>query len=113
MACTTPATGVRPPLVMLVIVRAIGSCDGYSAEEGDNDISHTLPYQFGVGGGLGTCHTVGNGCRKKRFDGSEHGDGECRWEEEVDVLHSQCESVYFGEVGGHAAEPVAYGGYRQ
>ena len=33
-ACTTPATGVRPPLVMLVIVRAMAPVTGIPPKKG-------------------------------------------------------------------------------
>ena len=57
-----------------------------------------------------TGHTVGYGGRKERFNGPEHGYGEGRGEEQIDVLHRELESVHLGQVGRHAAESVADGG---
>ena len=68
IAWMMPATGVRPPLLIFVMVRAIAPGNGNTAEDRYDDIGGPLCNQFGIGVMLVSCHTVGHRSGQQRFD---------------------------------------------
>ena len=75
-AWMTPATGVRPPLLILVIVRAMAPVAGMPPNRGVT----TLAIPWATSSWLELCLSPvtpsATRCRQQRFDGAQYGDGD-------------------------------------
>ena len=63
-----------------------GPGDGDAAEEGHDDVGRALSHQLRVRVVPVARHTVGHCGREERLNGSEHGNGEGRGQEQIDRL---------------------------
>ena len=86
-ACTIPATGVFPPLLMFVIVRAIAPVTGIPPKRGDYDIRCTLAINSVLELCLSPVTPSATGRREQGFDGAQDGYRKGRGEKEVYHLH--------------------------
>ncbi len=65
MECTIPATGVRPPFLMLAAVLAIAPVGRDTSEKGRSNVTGTLGYKFHVGTVFTVDHSVCDDAGKK------------------------------------------------
>ena len=73
-----PATGVRPPFLTLVAVRAIAPVAGMPPKSGVHDVGDALRDQLHVRAVPAADHAVGDDRREQRLDRAEQRDGERR-----------------------------------
>ena len=78
IAWMMPATGVRPPFLTFVAVRAMAPVAGMPPNSGDDDVGDALRDQLHVRAVAPADHAVGHDRREQRLDRAEGGDGEAR-----------------------------------
>ena len=108
-----PAIGVRPPVLTLVVVRAMAPVAAKAAEERGGDIGQPLGDQFLIGVVAVINLAVGNASREQRFDGAEQGNGDRRRDQLAKIVDRQAGEADIGQFLRDAVEAAADGFDRQ
>jgi hypothetical protein len=95
-----PAIGVRPPVLTLVVVRAMAPVAAKPPKSGAAMLARPLGDQFLVGVVAVIDLAVGDTCREQRLDGAEQGDGDGRRDQFAEIVNRQAGEPKLGSSCG-------------
>ena len=102
-----PATGVRPPFLMFVAVRAIAPGGRDAAEQRRDDVGRALRHELHVRLVPRADHAVGDDGGEQRLHRAEQRDGDRRRTSVVTSVKLRCGHRGMGQRGADLAEPAA------